>query len=151
MNLNSSTYSPYGQTKTPSLIWLLIYFATKGMHYLHLYFSDLVESTHSIHSVVTTPPNQGRPSEKDFQNSTSVLQFTHFLFWCKAFERDWEKCCFSIYLKVVKRNMYRGSYPEVFCEKVVLKNFAKITVNHLYWRTLLEDATGGQLYRRTLL
>ena len=42
-------------------------------------------------------------------------------------------------VKVVK---YRRSYPEVFCKKGVLRNFAKFTGKHLWQSLFFNEVTG---------
>ena len=39
----------------------------------------------------------------------------------------------------------RGSRPEVFCEKVVLRNFAKFTGKHLCQSLFFHKVSGGHL------
>ena len=40
------------------------------------------------------------------------------------------------------KNMFRSSHPKGFCEKDVLKNFAKFTEKHLCWRLFFNKVAG---------
>ena len=44
----------------------------------------------------------------------------------------------------------RSSCPEVFCKKEVLKNVAKFTGKHLYWRLLTKEFQVSRLYHNLL-
>ena len=44
----------------------------------------------------------------------------------------------------------RSSCPEVFCEKEVLKNFAKFTGKHLCWRLFKKELEVSRLYHNLL-
>ena len=57
-----------------------------------------------------------------------------------------EKHPFSICLSLFNKSIFKckSSLPDVFFKKDVLKNFAKFTGKHLFWR--LFEVSGQQLY-----
>ena len=61
-----------------------------------------------------------------------------------------DMCSEKILLKTCKSS-FRSSRPEVFCEKGVLRNFAKFTGKHLCQSLFFNKVAGGQLYFRNLL
>ena len=55
-----------------------------------------------------------------------------------------EKCPFSIFLSLFNQSIFKckSSFPDVFYEKDVLKNFAKFTGKHLCWRLFFNKVAG---------